>query len=1045
MKENHKKKKNIWKKIGLIGGITFLVLLISILLIPVFFKDQIKELALNEANKMLKADVAIGDFDLTIFSTFPKMKLTFNDVSITGREEFEGVKLVDVKTLEARLDFWSVINMENIGIRSIHVIEPNIHVQVLETGVANYDIVKTSEELAAEEVDTTSTPFQLSLSFYEIKKGYIIYDDRDTISPMYAKIDNLNHSGKGDITAEIIDFKTETTLENLLFTMGKTMRVDLKDLYLDGDGALNAESSDFVINTTIGELQYKEGNSMKANLENFKTKGIIDYSPETIDLKTMISSEELSFVMDGLAYLSKVKTDLDLDLVMDFSEESSKFTLKENSLKLNALALSFDGYYEMFENHDEIDFKLNAGNTTFKELLSLVPAFYHTGYESMVAQGSMSLNGFVKGRLDAINLPAWDFGAKVSNASIVYPDVKAPIENINIVAGSTFSGGADLDKMTIDVDLITANFAGNTIDANFYLRNPMTDPHIRTKLDAYLDLSTLDQVYPLDDEYVGKLTSDLAIEGRMSDLENERYDNFNATGTVRLQDFVYNEASLNVPLKVSNVELSFTPQQLKLVDAKARLGESDFAMNGDIKNYMGYLLKENEELKGNFNFNSNYLNVDEIMPPSTETTSVAEDVEIETEETPDLAEEVEAILVPKNIDFTLNTKINKIKYDGMNIEDLSGKITLKDEVASLENLQLKALGGSVGLNGKYNTVNHSEPKVDFNWSLKELDIQQLTSNFLTVEMLAPIAKYTEGTISSDFAMTSSLTPSFSPIFNTLSGFGSLFSSQITISGFKPMEKLAEAIDLDKLKSQSIDNFHAYFEFNDGQVKVKPFNVKLGKMDMNVQGTTSFEQDINYELNMMIPKEELPKSVIDVAEKAIAQANKIPGFKMKELPAEIPVTAFVTNTITDPKIKTNLKEKLMELGGDVKEQISDLVDDKVEEVKDSVRAVIDEQVDKAREELEKRKQELLDEAQKQADNVVEEAKKLADRTRVEADNSAKKLINEAGSNPLRKAAAEAAAKKLREEGEKTAKKIESEAQKQADEIMKRARERANNLD
>lgn len=188
MKENHKKKKNIWKKIGLIGGITFLVLLISILLIPVFFKDQIKELALNEANKMLKADVAIGDFDLTIFSTFPKMKLTFNDVSITGREEFEGVKLVDVKTLEARLDFWSVINMENIGIRSIHVIEPNIHVQVLETGVANYDIVKTSEELAAEEVDTTSTPFQLSLNFYEIKKGYIIYDDRDTISPMYAKI-----------------------------------------------------------------------------------------------------------------------------------------------------------------------------------------------------------------------------------------------------------------------------------------------------------------------------------------------------------------------------------------------------------------------------------------------------------------------------------------------------------------------------------------------------------------------------------------------------------------------------------------------------------------------------------------------------------------------------------------------------------------------------------------------------------------------------------------------------------------------------------------
>lgn len=1044
MKENQKKKKSTLRKIGMIGGITFLVLFISILLIPILFKDQLKDLALNEANKMLKADVAIGDFDLTIFSTFPKMKLAFHDVSITGREEFEGVKLVDVKSLEARLDFWSVINMENIGIRSIRLIEPHVHVQVLESGVANYDIVKTSEELAEEDVDTTAAPFQLSLNFYEIEKGYIIYDDRDTVSPMYAKIDNLNHSGKGDITAEIIDFKTETTLDNLLFTMGKTMRVDLKDLALDGDGTLNAESSDYVINTSVGELQYKEGNSMKAHLQDFKTKGIIDYSPEIIDLKTTISSDELSFAMDGLSYLSKVKTDLGLDLVMEFSDESSKFTLKENSLKLNALALSFDGYYEMFENHDEIDLKLNAGNTSFKELLSLVPAFYHTGYESMVAQGSMSLNGFLKGRLDATNLPAWDFGAKVNNASIVYPDVKASIDNVNIVAGSKFPGGADLDKMTIDVDQIKATFAGNTIDANFYLRNPMTDPHIRAKLDAFLDLSTLDQVYPLDEAYVGKLTSDLAIEGKMSDLENERYDSFDATGTIRLQEFVYNDESLTVPLKVANVELNFTPQQLKLADLKATLGESDFAMNGDVNNYMGYLFKENEELKGNFNFTSNYLNVDEIMPPSTEIAEAVESAETETEE-PVVTEEVGALLVPKNIDFTLNTKINKIKYDGMNIDNLSGKVTLKDEVASLENLHLDALGGSVGLNGKYNTVNNNEPKVDFDWSLKGLDIQQLASNFMTIEMLAPIAKYTSGTISSDFAMSSSLTPSFSPIYNTLSGFGSLFSNEITISGFKPMEKLGEAIDLDKLKSQTIDNFHAYFEFNDGQVKVKPYNVKLGKINTTVQGTTSFEQDINYELNMMIPKDELPKSVIDIAEKAIAQAKKIPGFKMKELPAEIPVTALITNTITDPKIKTNLREKLMELGGDVKDQVRDLVDDKVEEAKDSVRAVVDEQVEKAKEELEKRKQDLLNEAQKQADNVVVEAKKLADKTRVEADNAGKKLVNEAGSNPLRKAAAEAAAKKLREEGENSAKKIENEAQKQADDIMNKARERANNLE
>lgn len=64
-----KKKKSIWKRILQITGISFLLLIIAIILIPFFFKEEIKELVLKEANKMLKADVAVGDFDLTIFSS----------------------------------------------------------------------------------------------------------------------------------------------------------------------------------------------------------------------------------------------------------------------------------------------------------------------------------------------------------------------------------------------------------------------------------------------------------------------------------------------------------------------------------------------------------------------------------------------------------------------------------------------------------------------------------------------------------------------------------------------------------------------------------------------------------------------------------------------------------------------------------------------------------------------------------------------------------------------------------------------------------------
>ncbi|WP_107037908.1 AsmA-like C-terminal region-containing protein [Brumimicrobium mesophilum] len=960
--KKEKKKKSIFKRILKITGITFLLLIIAIVLIPIFFKDQIKELALKEANKMLKADIAVGDFDLTIFTSFPKMKLAFDDVSVTGRNEFEGVKLIDMKSFEAKLDFWSVINMEDIAVRSVSLVEPNIHVKVLESGLTNYDIMKTSEEMAAEDIDTTSSPFQFSLEYYEIVDGNIKYDDR--LGNMFAEIKNINHSGSGDMTADVIDFETETEID------------------------------------------------------------------------------ELTYKMDGMTYLSEVKTDLVMNILMEFKEGSDKFTLKENELSLNALKLSFDGFYEMFKGYDMMDLKLKADNTSFKDLLSLIPAFYHTGYESMVAKGSLSLNAYVNGRYDDANYPAWDVAAKVNGASINYPDMPASIDNIYIVGGSKFAGGKELDKMTVDIDQLKATFVGNTIDANFYMKNPMTDPYMKSKVNLNVDLSTIGQVYPLaeGEQYTGKLTSNISIDGKMSTLEKGEYDKFNAEGTLNLKEFKYASEDLAAPVDIQDLMFEFSPQQLKLANLKATMGKSDFSLDGEVKNYMGYLFNEGD-LKGVFNYHSNLLDVDEIMPPSNETgETTSTEQPAETTETP--TGDVEPMLVPKNIDFVLNTTINKVNYDGMDIKSVNGRVILRNEEAILENVNMKTLGGDVGLNGKYNIQNHAVPKVDFSYSIKELDIQEIAKNFISIEKLAPIAKYASGKITSNFTMTTDLTPSLDLVYSSLTGNGSLFSNQVSISGFGPLDKLAETINIPKLKKQTLENIRATFEFTDGKVKIKPFDVKMGKINTTIGGTTSFLQEIDYEMKMNIPKEEIPGSLLKIAEQAIEQAKKIPGFKMKELPANIPITALITNTIKDPKVNTNMKEKLMELGGDIKGGVKDLIDNTVDKAKDSIKGIVDDKVNEAKAAAEKKKQELLDAAQKQADNIKAEGKKLADDARAEADRGAKKLMDEAGANPLKKKAAEIAAKKLKEKAEDAAQKIENEANTRADNVMNKARERAN---
>jgi hypothetical protein len=954
-----KKKKSLFRRILKWTGITFLLVIIALILIPIFFKDQIKEFALKEANKMLLADVELDDFDLTILSTFPKMTAQFQGVRIKGRNEFKGKTLADIKNLKVHLDFWSVVGGDQIEVKGISVVEPTFDVKVLKNGSANYDIVKPDSLKTEDEIAEPSN-FKLTLTNYSIEKANITYNDR--ASDMYAQLKNMNHEGTGDLTADVIDFETVTNMD------------------------------------------------------------------------------ELTYNMDGISYLSQVKTDLVANILMEFTEKTSKFTLRENTISMNALKFSVDGFYEMLENKDNMDLKLNASKASFKDFLSLIPTFYHSGYESMITKGSLALEGKVKGILDDKNLPAWNFGMKVDNASIRYPDLPKSINNIALRASSIFPGGINFDAMVIDVPTFHADFAGNVIDATLNIKNLESDPHLLSNIFAKVNLATLSQVVPMGEgeSYNGKLDADISLNGKMSAIEQERYEDFNAMGTLKLMNMMYKSADLPEAVSIQNMVFRFSPENLALEQFDAKMGKSDFKITGKIDNYMGYIFgKEDDLLKGKFDFESSNLDLDQLMGLSTTSET--------STETASTSESSEPVLIPDNIDFSLNTKISNLRYNKLDIKNVAGNVGLKEEVAYLNNLTMNTMGGTVGLKGSYNTQDHDKPTIDFGYELKQLDIQQLATNFVTIEKLAPIAKHAQGKITSKFDMNTRLKPNFEPIMSSLTGGGDLSTALVTISGFEPLKKLGSELKMDKLSNQTLKDVYAKFKFENGKVNLTPFNIKMGKINTNVSGSTSFEQEMDYKMILQIPKEELPASILQSIESGLQKINGItPKIQLGELPAIIPVNAFVRGVGKEAKVTTDLADQIKKLSGNMKNSIKDAGKDLINQGKDSVKTIITNKVEEVREDLNKKKQQILDEAQKQADRTKAEAKKAADAVRSEADKQAQKLINEAGSNPLKKKAAEVAGNKLKKEAEEKAGKIENEGNQKADGILNKARERADQV-
>ena len=956
-----KKKKSFIRRLFKWTGLTLLFLLIAIILVPIIFKDEIKEMVLKEVSKSLKADVTIKDFDLTFLSTFPNVTIQLYDTKVTGRTEFKGVELASVKTIEAHVGLWDVIGGDEIEIDEVHISDAKIDVRVDPDGKANYDIVIPEED---QPVDQEPSKFKMSLKEYSLKNIEIVYDDQ--ASDMYANIKNLNHTGAGDLTADVIDFETSTQMD------------------------------------------------------------------------------ELTLEMEGLSYLSKVKTNADVNLLMEFKENDSKFTLKENSFALNNFHLSLDGFYQMLKDHDQIDLKMNTKEISFKDLLSLVPSFYQSGYESMIAKGDLKMNGEVKGRLDEKNLPGWDFGLNVRKAMIQYAGLGS-INNITVDAGSKFAGGSNLDKMTLDVTKFHSEFVGNLIDANLKLRNPITDPLIDSKLKARVNLATLGKVMPLaeGESYKGKLNADVALNGRMSAIETEQYEKFHAQGLIELFDFLYKSKDLNEDVNVKDLTFRFSPQNLSLEKMNATMGRSDFAMSGKIDNYLGYLFgndKKDQLLKGVFAFNSNNLDLDQLMgvsaTPAAANPASAEPAPVDPN--------AEPLLIPENVDFDLNTSIQKMHYNGIDINSIKGNVNMKEEVASLNGLTMNTMGGNVGLRGSYSSKDHNKPAIDMGYNLKDIDIQEISKHFLTIQKLAPVAKFAKGKFSSTLNMKGDLTKAMEPVYNSLTGDGEFFTNSVTVSGFEPLKKLGDALNMDKLSTQTFKDVKVFFAFKDGKMSLKkPLKIKMSGIDSEITGSTSFTQDIDYKMVMQVPKEMIPSGALKAAEQGLAKVNGVvPKLNVASIPDVIPVSALVGGTVTKPVIKTDFKEALLKATGNLKDNIKEQGKEMLNKAKDSVKTIVDNKVKEVKEDLQKKKNEIMADAQKEADKVKAEAKKAADQVRAEADKQCTDAVAAAGSNPIKKKAAELACKEGKKKAENSAVKIEQEGNTKADAIMKKAQEKAD---
>lgn len=594
-------------------------------------------------------------------------------------------------------------------------------------------------------------------------------------------------------------------------------------------------------------VRYEDDSTgMRAGVDPLDLRLSGDLSGERSDLDLRLEAHRLSYAAAGVALLRDA--DLTADVTLDADLKNKRFTFSDNRVSLNAIALSLDGWVALADDRTEMDVRVNSSKVEFRDILSLVPAFYTRDFENLTASGQLTLDAWAKGVLAGDRLPAFETTLAVRDGSFKYASLPKAVTGITIDARAANPGGT-LDATTVDVPTFALTMAGNALRGSFSAATPMSDLHFKAAAAGKVDLGAVKEVYPLGDSIAlaGVVTADMQASGRMSDIERERYEAIAASGKLAVEGVTATLAGLP-EVKVRRAAMSVSPAALTLSELGVTVGRSDIEASGTLSNYIGYLLRD-QTLRGRLDVRSSLLDLNELLGDAS-----AASADTGAAAAPADTAAMRAVVVPQNLDLALGASLKKILFQKMVLDNFTGSLTVAKGTVAMNRLAMNAFGGRMSASGSYSTAADAQrPALKLKAEIADASFSTTFDQLDVVRRMVPLFEKTGGDYSMSIDLTTRLTQTMDPDYATLQADGAIRSKNIRVQNIAVFDQLAAALKNDALRRIEAKDVDIRFTIRDGRIATQPFDLRVGGISLNLSGSTGLDQTIDYTARVKLPE------------------------------------------------------------------------------------------------------------------------------------------------------------------------------------------------
>lgn len=742
------------------------------------------------------------------------------------------------------------------------------------------------------------------------------------------------------------------------------------------------------------------------------------YKGDLFSLVSTFTSQKMNVSYEGLTAISKAQFKLDSELDMDL--EKFRFDIAKLDASLNELPLNMKGWLQMNDDNMEMDLSMGVPRSEFKSLLSAVPGCYSSDFDQVDAKGKMNFSLDLKGVMDEVKMPSSDVKLKIENASFHYPDLPKSVTGINLDLHLQNKDGIP-DHSIVDLKNFSLKLGEDPLSMKLYSSQPISNPYAKGDIQAAINLDNWKDVLPMDSglNVSGVIRSSLSFEGHYASIEEEKFDNLRAEGSIELEGFQFESHDL-LPLKIPSFKATANPHAFKISPSSIQYGSSAVRIEeGTLDNAIAYALND-EKLSGKLLISSESIDLNEWMGSEE---SSQEEPTAETKDTTAL----EAPNIPHNLDMFFQGRIGRLLYDEYNLTDCQASIHVNNGRLMVDPIQANLWGSRFRLNTEYAYEEGGKPHVMAGIDLENLVPKNVGNSFSMLQTFAPIVTKFDAPVNLKMDFNTNLTEDLSPLLNELDADGVVKVTQAThLESPKWLSDAFEKLQWgkDKIKDVKIKPGTLGFAIHDGKLSSKDsirLDVYKGS-NMAFTGSVDLDQNLDF------------RGIFNVEGKLV------------------PIR--IAGTTSKPKLLVDWKKLGLKVVEEYKEKVVDAVKKEATEVTDDLIAKAEEKAQIIRAEATNKAQQVRDKGREMADLKRAETDRLCDMSRQETDKQVAKLLSSA-KNPIQKMAAEKAAtaarkkseqkiKKIQEAGYKNAEKIEQEANDKGNKIEQTAQEKSNKI-